>query len=246
MKNRPAPSSFSRSGFTLLELLLATTILVAITALIAATWGQMQRWNSENAAHRQSMRLHRVLGMMRDQWQDRRTTVAIDENGAEIAASPTRIDFVTATPILFPEWPIVRASYFFEPDPDAPPGSGWRSRLMYQEARVADMSAPPKEGYDALGLELDRSMVLLSSCEELRFERFGPRVPDPEEDKPDARGSRLPQAREADDDAPINKDEQYRWRAFDAPIEGGSHAIRLIGTYQKESFACVFVVRALR
>lgn len=215
---------------TLLEVILATTILASITALIAALWTQMRSWSGDAALVHESMTLQRVVDLMQDQWADRRESVALDEEENTVLAGEQGLAFVTSTGILFPDWPLVRVEYTIEIDPDLPPGSGgapWR--LLYRETRITDLTGPPPTGTGADGEPLKREHVLLGRCRELRFEQFF--VASPEA------------ARAAGEEAPSRTGE---WKTFEDDDEGLTAAVRLLGRHEGDQFSCVFVIRALR
>ena len=184
-RHRPIPMR-ARRAFTLLELLLATTVLAAITALVAVTWAQMSDWAGDGTRDRESMRLHRVVRLMTDQWEDRRSTVPIGEENQPVVTTSRGFTFMTATPILFPDWPIVQASYQIVPSPDRRPGDPDVWDLMYTEERLVSFGASEKDddeteaerearrnAIDVNGRELVRELRLLHHCPKLYFERFG-------------------------------------------------------------------------
>ncbi|MCA9312047.1 MAG: hypothetical protein KDA21_12620, partial [Phycisphaerales bacterium] len=190
-----------RSAFTLLELLLAVTVLASVTGLVAVTYSQMNGWVADNGTEQRMMRLHRVLKLMTDQWEDRRTA-AWAEGEHRILTGDTGIGFLTATPILFPDWPLVRVAYRIVPTPDRAPGAPETWDLLYEEVRVVELGAPPEDEQqkttdnarprtppvdleavwdefdalpetDAWGNPLRRELTLLTHCTELRIERYG-------------------------------------------------------------------------
>lgn len=139
----PAPGAFARArAFTLLELVLALTLLASMTVLIASMWSQARRWGDDNAGDLHAMRLPRVLALVRQQWSDRRTSAPLEASGLTVSARHDRLSFVTATPVLFPGWPLVRATYLIEPDEQRDPRTDAPlQRLVYIEEQVGDVGA---------------------------------------------------------------------------------------------------------
>lgn len=247
-------------GFTLLETLLALTIIASMMGLLAAIMGQADSWTSQGAEDGALLRLQRVGEAMRSQWADRRTSVVLEEDSSAAVTSPDRLSFTTATPLLFPEWPLVVATYIIEPDGSGGWDDGVRWRLVYQEARVSGMDSPPGEyALDVEGRSMFDSRVLLEGCRELAWERFGRATwMERELEDEDEEGSD-DGAREDDAAAPlaargearpgavgIENDRELRWRAFDETVDRVAPAVRLVGEYEGERFGWVFVVRALR
>lgn len=121
---------------TLLEVLIAITILASLTVIVAMLWSQTKRWTDETRTHDTALRLQRALDLLDRQW-DRRLVNATLADGEPGAASvdDTRLDFVTTESVLFPDWPIVRVSYIATEDA-APTGQQSRWRLVYEETRL--------------------------------------------------------------------------------------------------------------
>ena len=254
-RHHPIRRTRPRHGFTLLELLLAITILASISALVAALWTQTSAWAGENGSTLKTMRLPRVLELLQAQWADRRGAFRLDEAGSSVIAEPDRLSFITATPILFPDWPVVRAQYIVERDYDTPPGAPPAWRLAYIETRLSDLSKPPEEAEDLIAQgrgEDAGNYILLSNLASLSFDRFGvgnrsilkngSRVeaeeenPDPLEKQPSVLQNRTPD--EAED--------KQKWRPFADPFDGLIPAVRLVGEYEGEAFSCVFVIEGSR
>jgi len=277
MHHRPhhpvAPSA--RRAMTLLELLLALTILASLTILVAAMWSQARRWGDDATSGHRLLRLQRLSELMRVQWSDRRTMIQLGDSADSVGISPNQLTFVTTTAVLFPEWPLVVASYRIEEDPSALAVGQRRYDLVYTETRVAELeNAPEPPGADSsLDDRVARRRVVLKGATDLRWQRYGREDPD---DKPAdapgktatpastrgsgpvARADRRPQQQPATPDVPDAEkpgdpeDDRLiaRWR--DMPVESRlpqddpTPAVRLIGTYQQEDFACVFVIGASR
>ncbi len=250
---------------TLLEVLLAVTIIASLMGLVASLLGQARAWTDVGETDRTLMRLQRVGEALRAQWADRRSSVSLDESGSTVAMGPDELTFVTATPILFPEWPLVAVTYRVEADTGTVDRRGLNRRLVYEETRISGMQElPDRHALDAQGHRLRDSMILLDACTELRWERFGrddraeePTSRDDARSDPDARTEpRDPQAepgvrtgaertRDVDPEE-IEERERLRWRAFEHEHQGLIPAVRLVGEHQGERFGWVFVVRALR
>jgi len=170
-----------RTGFTLLELMVSIAILGAVFGLVGAMWGQAGSWNSAIDRHADGLRVQRVLTMMKDQWADRRRGVQIGEKKTDVVVTDLQITFTTASPILFPDWPLVVATYRIEPERELGRSGYWR--LVYEEARIAaptvrleDVSSQSpawNQGHDPRGRPVRDRMVLLDGLSRVRFERFG-------------------------------------------------------------------------
>ncbi len=259
---------------TLLELLLALTILASLTILVAAMWSQARRWGDDATSGHRLLRLQRLTELMRVQWSDRRTMIQLGDNAESVGIAPEQLSFVTTTAILFPDWPLVIASFRIEEDPSALSFGERRYDLVYTETRVSELeNAPePPNADSTLDDRVARRRVVLKGATDLRWQRYGRADPEDEDaakaDEPppanrrDAtRPGRLGRQQEkskpdvtepdvADPDAPEDDRLVHRWR--DMPLESRLPkgepipAVRLIGTYQEEDFACVFVIGASR
>jgi hypothetical protein len=181
-----------------MELLLAVAILSAVFGVVATLWNQASGWGADIEKHSEALRLQRVLAMMKDQWSDRRTGVSLGEADASVVITDTQVSFTTATPILFPDWPLVVATYRIEKETD--PGRVGLWRLVYEEARVSsgkmqrsDVAREPgttwEAGRDPRGRPLRDRTVLLAGMSGAQFERFGP-AEEADDTVPDSRRSR--------------------------------------------------------
>lgn len=170
------------AAFTLLELLVSIAILGAVFGLVGAMWGQAGRWNTDIERHADGLRLQRVLSMMKDQWADRRQGVKIGEKKSDVMVTDVQLSFTTASPILFPDWPLVMVTYRIEPERELGRAGLWR--LVYEEARVAsgtmrvdevsNQSTVWQPGLDPRGRPVRDRMVLIDGMRWSRLERFGP------------------------------------------------------------------------
>jgi prepilin-type N-terminal cleavage/methylation domain-containing protein len=177
----------ARRGFTLLEMVLALTIIATLFGLLTAVWRQAGDWSGDAAAHQRALRLPRVLEMIRTQWSERRMTIGLERPDQTVVITPTQIEFVTAVPVLG-RAPIVTAMYVIEPDPDAR-ASEPRLRLVYEERGVTDVAMPQRSAtadaqragartqdtasrVPGVREELPSRTVLLRNCRELRWEWY--------------------------------------------------------------------------
>lgn len=251
---RTRPEAGHSGGFTLLELLLAITILASISALVAALWAQTGAWAGENSLSHKTMRLPRVRELMRAQWADRRGAFQLTPSGSSVVAMPDRLSFVTATPILFPDWPLVRAEYIVERDYDTPAGAPPAWRVAYEETRLSDLGQPPQKVDDLIasgrGDEAGR-YILLDGLSVAAFERFGTgdrsiqrsgSLVEPDEPSEDPKRPIAP----AVNIKPDKDEDEQRWRPFELEYGGLIPAVRLTGIYEEEAFSCVFVIAGSR
>lgn len=264
-RGRTNMTSTQRRGFTLLEMLLAVTVLSTATLLIGAMWTQARSWSDDGYAAERLLRLQRASEAMRRQWNDRRTTVALNRKSGSVIAMPEELTFVTTTPLLFPDWPMVTASYRIERQPGSPLGDLARYDLVYTETKIAEVGAKPKDDDVVRVYDEDEqsTWTLLSGVQKLRWERFGQALPAAtigRESEVNERGVKRQQRDdgrkldengnpieiEEDDDKRLTDDRINRWREFDLPDTRTIHAVRLLGEIEKEPFACVFVIEALR
>lgn len=229
---------------TLLELLLATTILAAITAMVSALWAQTRDWSQENARPEQALRLPRVLQLFEDQWSRRRAVADDGEEGADaesaLLLNKDRLEFITAEPILFPDWPLVRASYIAQRDERLTVGAESTVTLVYEETRVTNPNAPAASSEGADGAKTRKRAVLLEDCGEVRFERYATTEADGV-NHPSAPASQ-PLARLWDEPAPANVGENADGTDQNGSSGDDLRAGRIAGEYRGESFSWVFIV----
>jgi len=234
--NDGSPWHGRRAGFTLLEVVLALSIMATITTLVAALWAQARSWGDQNASHLRALNTARVIETAQRQWTDRRQAVDLGVNGVKVTARPERIEFVTATPILRPDWPIVQAGYVIEPDAAGP---GDTCSLWYEEARVWRFGETTQFDRQqitnpATGDEQPLRLRVLSGVRGLRFERFG--------------AGDLPQGLPIQEARARATPEQRRltWRKFEKLYKGPLPAVRLVGDIDAQEFTCVFVIELSR
>lgn len=205
-------------GMTLLELLLAVAILASLSALTASLWGQVSSWSRGDASLAETMRVQRVIELLRQQWGDRRRLVVAGaaggarygsvEEGVEIARD--RIAFLTATPLLFPDWGLVHCAYVIEPDLSSPPGPESRFDLVYEESRIVRFDLVIRGGVDRDGRPITRRTTLLKGCRNLRFERFGKDARFEVQSSDISEASAAPTVESSDDKASFDDDPALR------------------------------------
>lgn len=233
-------------AFTLLEVLLALSVLSMICLLVGAMWMQARGWSDQNASSHESMRLQRVCELLRSQWADRRTSASLDDDNRRVLATPESLTFITATPILYPDWPLVVSSYEIERQPGSPLGEAALYTLRYSETPLGRLDKQTQ-----LVTPSTRTLALLSGVRVLRWERYG--AADSAASLRTSKSSLAAADRSHDDPdaAPAEtqtkpEDRVIRWRTFTAPDNRLIPAVRLLGEYNKEPLSCVFVVEALR
>lgn len=235
-----ARSSQSRA-FTLLETILAVSIFSMVMGLVAVMWSQARQWTEDAQREDQSLELTRLVTTIRTQWGDRRSVKPMQPLADSVGLSPDSVTFVTASPVLFPQWPIVRAHYSIERDPYRGTLTEPRYRLIYTETRLPGGADDPLGALDRAGHPMKQSTVLLGGCSELRFERFGTDQPRRVER---TEGSSRRDQDDPADDSDVEK--EYRWRPYQYEVEEQIPAVRIVGLHGKERFTCVLVVAPLR
>lgn len=256
-----------RRGMTLLEVVLAVTILAAMSGLIAAMWTQATRMADDGGGQHRAMRLARVLEMMRSQWADRRTSVKLGRGGSSVTVERAALSFITATAILEPGWPIVRARYVVERDYETGVGALAAWRLVYEELPVVDLESPVEQAGDS-GRPLasgerraerpvespkEKRLILLAGCAELEWERFGKsdRAEEAEAERAAENAvseSGRPTTTTAPKRiaAPTAEERTPEWRPLVGEFRGKTPAVRLVGEFGGKEFACVFVIEDSR
>ncbi len=167
------PELRDRAAMTLLELIIAITIFSALLSLAAALWAQTAKWADDNAAHQQILRVQQAHDLAREQWEARRTTARLSEEGAAtVALTPEAATFITSTPVLFPDWPLVRASWLIERRFDVLQGTEDSAELIYEETRITHPEYVLEGQYDIAGKPLTRRLVALDDCQRLHWETW--------------------------------------------------------------------------
>lgn len=169
-RSRPGPGP-GLAGLTLLELVVALTIMVAAMTLVGALWSQMRDWAADNGRLTEGLQPRRVAAFLRRQWEEQRSIVPVDDKGkGSVTVDQDTLRFVTALPALFPDAPLVVASWTIERTPDVRTPEWWPARLVYEEARVTNMKGVGPDTYDSRGQLARRRIVALDGCRDLRWE----------------------------------------------------------------------------
>lgn len=234
-------SSATSRAFTLLETILALTILFVLMGLIAVLWAQARDWTADAQREDGALHITRLVTTIRTQWGDRRSLDPEKPLQDSAGVSPDAVRFVTASPILFPQWPLVRAEYRIELDTFRGTLSEPRYRLRYTETRLPGGTDDPLGSLDAAGQPMIQSVVLIDDCTLLHWERFGNRRES---------GATAPErGNRADPEAlsgTVAGSEKPSWHRFETDFKDPIPAVRLVGQHGKERFTCVLVVAPLR
>ncbi len=225
-----------RSGFTLLETLLAMTVVASMTVLIAQAYSIAHQAADGGAHLERAVKVQRVVRLIGDQWGDRRSLMLDGAETKEASSDqvgpaflPDRVRFVTATPALAMQWPLVEASYIIE-QAEAEAGAAPMWNLVYEERPITSFRTD-RTVHESKSAQLD----LLAGCTGLRMEQF---IEDED------------QSVSSTSDAPSRK--QWIWMPFELRDVDESQeqvmpmAVRIVGEYQGEAVTCVFVAKALR
>ncbi len=250
-----------RSAFTLLEMLLAVTVLSMIGVLVATMLTQASDLHRDNDRRDATLDITRVVRLMTEQWEDRRSAVALGRNGESYAAAPGELAFVTARPILKPEWPLAIVRYRMELIGASIVEAERRYDLVYEERPVAAVGVSTETPKDDQEKEAQwrsaEKIVLLRDCVDLRLERFrsaqdavleelGPRSGAEGEGGDDAAAEIGAGASLEERQAEMLRTAKSSWVVFEKPLTRAPSAVRIVGEYEGEVFACVFVGAASR
>lgn len=246
----------NRSAFTLLEMLLAVTVLSMVGVLVATMLTQASDLHRDNDRRDATLDITRVVRLMTEQWEDRRSAVALGRHGESYAAAPGELAFVTARPILKPEWPLAIVRYRLELIGASVVEAERRYDLVYEERPVAAV------GVSAEAPESDREkeeqwksadrIVLLRDCVDLRMERFrsakdavleelGPRTGAEGQSDDDAAAEIGAGASIEERQEEMMRTAKSSWVVFEEAVTRAPSAVRIVGEYEGEVFACVFV-----
>ena len=241
----------SRAGFTLIETVLAVTVLASMSVLLGAMWSQLGSLTQGTSRIDHALRLPRVLETMHAQWDERQIIRNQSDAGGDISVEPDSVAFLSAMPILNTDWPLVIARYRIELSSVLPTSGLPVYDLVYEETRLSDLSPPDEnqqhadEGQDQLvspGQDAAR-LVLLAGCTQLQWERFGKLwVPPADTLAPGA----LPTLERNADGSAIDEVDQEQWRKIEVGFGGPLAALRLSGTFEQEPFAWVVAVEGSR
>lgn len=230
-----------RRAMTLLELLVAMAIMVAIVGLTSALWAQASDWTADESLHRSTLRLEHVRTLLEKQWEERRPGVRLDDpDGPAHRLVDDAFEFVTGVPVLFPDAPLVRAAYRVEETENSTLTEP-RWRLVYIERRVVTPTHSDARLTDATGRPMLERVVLLDDCRALAWSAYAPvpvedafgegeapPIPTYEWREPDEAqliGASADAPRDADDD------QDQSTEASSEPI-----ALRLVGAFQETPF----------
>lgn len=210
-------------GFTLLELLLATSVLASMSVLMGTMLVQARNWREDGLRLHDSVALPRVTELLQRQWSQRRV---LSDSGEGFDAEHGQLQFISSAPLLDPQWPLVRVMYKIELSTNQSLSGDAQWNLVYEEHPITDVVS----GISGVGFAIARGaalhgnrMVLLESCAALRLEWFEKRVED------DGESFTQWVSIEGDDHAPAS-----------------TAALRLIGSIQGEPFSCVLATQASR
>lgn len=244
-----------RNAFTLLEMLLAVTVLSMVGVLVATMLTQASDLHRDNDRREATLDITRVVRLMTEQWEDRRSAVALGRHGESYAAAPGELAFVTARPILKPEWPLAIVRYRLELIGESVVEAERRYDLVYEERPVAAVGVsaevPESDQEKEDQWKSAERIVLLRGCVDLRMERFrsakdavleelGPRSGaegDGDDAEPEIGGNASLEERQAE----MLKTAKSSWVVFEKPLTRAPSAVRIVGAYEGEVFACVFV-----
>lgn len=219
-----------RGGFTLLEVVLAIAVLVAVASLGAALWTQAGDASLGAQQRERGLKLQRIGTFLRDQWSQRRVLdpLADDEDEAalpRIVISETGVTFPTAKAMLFDDSPLVEAQY------EVRRRVGGGMDLWYAESPIRRFGSDASlESRDRFGTE--RRELRLLEAESITAERFGPPVS--EEDEAEA------------EETEQGPEPEPGWFAFEDEQAERSDALRLTVRYAGEEAVWVLVARPSR
>jgi len=262
----------SHAAFTLLELLLATSVFALLTVLMSSLAGQLRAWTDEGVERSKSMQIQRVVELMRDQWAGRVSQAGAGKD-VSVQTSASYLSFVTSRPVLDLSFPIVRATYRWVPtrsDADEE-----RFDLMYEESPVGRVTperpktreesakgrrsrsatTPQDEDKESRGAaqrtrdEIENPKErwpLLEDCEHGGWDRFGRGGVVLRNERAERRGVAPTAEYEFANDAQLRDEEVFRWRGYADEIPGAARAMRLMVEQGEEACTCVFVIAASR
>lgn len=154
-------------AFTLLEVLVSSTILVSAVTLMSLVWAQASDWRVEAEGHASAVQASHVGAALQRQWATRRAHVHLDDaDGPSERLIDDRFEFVTATPLLYPDHGLVRASFVVAADQN----EGYA--LHYEERLVTAPALSVSADSAAVESESMRGTALLTDCPALGWERY--------------------------------------------------------------------------
>ncbi|MEC9374533.1 MAG: type II secretion system protein [Planctomycetota bacterium] len=166
-------TALPRRGMTLLELIVAITILAVVSALAATMWEQMRSWSDENSDVGRALRVDQSLRVLERQWGSRQRIVKLDEEDeAGVWVDGEALEFVTSESILFPDWPLVHARYRIESEVAVLAGERSVHRLVLEEFRLSGAPVMDDGRTDPEGRPIAKKITLLDDCQALAWQRL--------------------------------------------------------------------------
>jgi len=106
-------------AFTLLEVVVALTIMATVFGLLSALWYQAADWNTERLAVERAVRVDRFERILQRQWAARLDIPATETRGSipVAAIKPGALVFATDAPLLLHDAAFVVATLSIEPPP---------------------------------------------------------------------------------------------------------------------------------
>lgn len=166
-------SCVRHAGFTLIETVLAVSIIGAVTAIAAMVWSSATSHVESAAGTNAESHTQRVIELARSQWASRRVLRSVQASGGQddglVTFAHDGVSFVTTRGIVFRDWPLVQVVYRVLDH-----GDGFTS-LIYLETRILSLDGqePLMGGLGADGRARTGGMVLIERSPDLRIERFG-------------------------------------------------------------------------
>ena len=222
-----------RRGFTLLEMVLAIAVLVAVASLGASLWAQASGASVSAQERDRGLKLQRIGGFLRSQWTQRRVLDPLAADADEVSLprveiSETGVAFPTALAMLFPEAPLVEARY------ELRRGIGDGTDLWYIESPITRFGPDPGAELSGRSAAPRRELELLRA-DSITLERFGP--------SPQATGTQGEE--EAELEAETTEPEAG-WFQFGEQAAARSDALRVTVRYAGEEAVWVLVARPSR
>ena len=167
-----APVTPARA-FTLIETVLAVTLIASVTALAAMVWSSAVSHVEAADDTAAAADAQRIVELATAQWQSRRTIKAIEERGGQdaglIAFAHDGVSFVTTRAVVFTDWPLVHVTYRVVQNDDG------TASLVYLETRVMNTTGddPLVGGLGADGRARTAGIELIANSDSLTVERYG-------------------------------------------------------------------------
>ena len=267
---RERTSRPARRAFTMLEVVIAVTVMGLLTLLISALNAQLRDWSEDAAESAQTLTVQRAVEFMRDQWSGR---VQISGRDPSLQTSPEYVSFVTSRPALDPSFPVVRATYRWAPR-ESDRGETVYD-LLYEETPVAGIAIDRRreksdeeeqeneqserqtraddadeqaqeeaDARDRVRAEIDapaHTWPLIKGCSKGEWERYGQGGIVLRNDEASLTGASPTAEYTLAGGDVIREEREQKWRAYDEEIPKTARAVRLSGEHGEEVFTCVFV-----